>query len=162
MVKIIDAELLRAAPQLVAFVEADALDAQNPAHATWLREKLTRLEQGGAVFFGYFAGGRLAGFASIQVEMRPPEVCGGWGSCELLQIGVEEQSRRQGAGKALLRAIEEYLAPKHIYCLYLHTYARDRRAISFYLKNRFVPAGTVPHVYGPGAEGMLFLVRRLQ
>lgn len=145
---------------LILFAELETLCLSNPQDEAWIRRKLSRLDASGAEFYGIYEG-EMLGFATILVEDRPDGACDGYGACELLQIGIREEHRNKGLGSLILTFLEAELSRRRVYCLYLHTYAGDHEAIGFYLKNGYVPRGTVPHVYGPDLEGMLYLSKPL-
>lgn len=145
---------------VILFAELETLSLTNPQDEAWIRRKLGRLAAAGAEFYGVFEG-EMLGFATILVEDRPLGACDGYGACELLQIGIRAEHRSKGLGSHVLAFLEAELSRRRVYCLYLHTYAGDQEAIGFYLKNGYIPRGTVPHVYGPDLEGMLYLSKPL-
>lgn len=147
---------------LILFAELETLTMDNKEDEAWIRNKMSRLEASGAEFYGAYDKDQLIGFATILVEDRPYGACNGYGACELLQIGVRNEYRNHGYGSGLLSHIEEEVRGRNVYCLYLHTYAEDYDVIAFYGKNRYIPRGVVPDVYGPNLEGMLYLSKALK
>jgi ribosomal protein S18 acetylase RimI-like enzyme len=143
---------------LLGHAEFSLFALENDAHRHWLLNKIDRLLYCGAQYFGIFSThGKPLGIASVLVEPRPADLCGGWQSAEIMQIAVVETERKQGLGSYLLQAIEAHVRELRVSCLYLHTYPADFDVIAFYGKNGFMPTGLVPDFYGPGLEGKLYL-----
>ena len=146
---------------LVLWIETEALSIDNPDGRAWIKNKMRKFEASGCEFFGLFDDDKLIGFATILIEDRPAIVCDGYGACELLQIGIVSEYRKEGYGSMIMQHIEQYLMAKKVYCLYLHTYAPEYSVVAFYGKNGYIPRGVIPDVYGPDFDGMLYMSKTL-
>ncbi len=142
---------------LVLWAELEELSIDNPEDKAWIINKLNKLKAAGCDFFGCYNNENIVGFATILIEDRPKVACNGYGSCELMQLGIKAEYRNKGCGSKMLKYIEHYLINQKVYCLYMHTYALDYSVVAFYGKNGYIPRGVVPDVYGPNLDGMLYM-----
>ena len=132
----------------------------NPKHIDWIKKRIAVHYFRGAKFFGYFGEDNAPiGIAGLLIEeglesLRP--------RCELLDIGVYSNYRRKGFGSELLLITEKYAKDLGIYCMFMSTYARSYKVISFYGKNGYVPVATLPDVHGPNDEGIIFMRKILE
>ena len=140
---------------LLAEVEHSKLDLSNPEHERWLRRRMHRHYQRGALFYAYHDDGEEDAYGIIAVlHEDAPQGIDMWGArAEVLDIGVSKGHRRKGIGSKLLQHAEEIARDKGAYCLFMMTYAADYDVIAFYGKNGFIPVATIPDVFGPGLEG---------
>ncbi len=59
----------------------------------------------------------------------------------------------RGLGARLMAHCESVARQEGYHCLLVSTYAKQERAIRFYLREGFVPVATIPDVHGPSDEG---------
>ncbi len=105
-----------------------------------------------------------ARFVAIQDE----QVCGyvllqtlpdqqqGW----IGRLLVDTQARRQGAGRALVRAARNRALARDLAALTAHVPVRNVAGVEFYQRCGFVVCGLIEHFY-PTREGALMLSRAL-
>lgn len=144
---------------LLAEVEHTKLDRSNPDHELWLRRRINRHYQRGAMFYAYHEIGQEDAYGIIAVlhEEAPPGIPALGARAEVLDIGVSKRHRRKGIGSILLRQAEKIARSRGAYCLFMLTYAEDYDVIAFYGKNGFIPVATIPDVFGPHDEGNVVL-----
>ncbi|BCL77025.1 hypothetical protein JHS3_27610 [Jeongeupia sp. HS-3] len=143
---------------MLGYAEYSEFDLQNPAHLSWLRQRIDRLLYCGAQYFAILAEDNSPyAIASVLIDERPIELGGHWQSAELMQMAVAAELRKQGYGSQLLQYICAEMKTHRVYSLNLHTYPADYDVIAFYGKNGFMPCGLVPDHYGPELEGKLYL-----
>lgn len=144
---------------LLAEVECgNHFDFKSQKHHEWLKKRISVNFYRGMKFFGYFSKEDVPiGFAAILIDDGPEGVCCFGHSGELMDIAVFPKYRGDGIGSKLLVYVENYCRDKKVSCLYMTTYAKDYKVISFYGKNGFVPVATLPDVHGPNDEGKVFM-----
>jgi ribosomal-protein-alanine N-acetyltransferase len=97
-------------------------------------------------------GAEAAGFALGQTAADEAEV---------LTIAVAPWSRRQGVGRALLKALIEMSAARGARDLFLEVAADNRAAIQLYLRAGFARVGTRPGYYARADSAMDAVMMRL-
>lgn len=143
--------------ELIGEVEYSLFNVKNEEHINWLKKRIDRLYYSGAEFFGAFSeSGEVLGIVTILIE-EPPIGIKACSRCEVIQMGTSKGFRNKGCGSKLLNYAKDYAKGQGVYCMYMHTYAGDYDVIAFYGKNGFIPVGTLPDVYGPKDEGMLYM-----
>ena len=144
---------------LIAEVECgNHFDFSNQKHIQWLKRRIAVHFFRGTNFFCYYLeDGTPVGFAAVLIDKGPEGVCCFGNKAELLDIAIFPEFREKGYGSDLLVYTEEYSRQQGVYCMYMSTYAKDYRVISFYGKNGFIPVATLPDVHGPDDEGMLYM-----
>jgi ribosomal protein S18 acetylase RimI-like enzyme len=70
-------------------------------------------------------------------------------------IAVVPCYRRKGFGSKLLKKAEVYAKGRGIRKLYLDTEANNTRALSFYVKNKYITEGLLKDYYKDGSDGIL-------
>jgi len=149
---------------LMAEVECgDNFDPRLPQHVRWLRDRISERFASGARFFGiYLDEGIPVGFTAVRVEpvMEGVRYTGQYS--EIVAIGVVAKQRRRGHGSRLLQFSEQHARCEGAHCLYVATYAGARDTVEFYERNGFCRVATLPDVYGPMAEGRVYLRKLLR
>ena len=98
------------------------------------------------------AAGEMVGFAIVELVGGRQ---GRSGYCVTLDVAPVE--RRRGAGEALLRVGEQWLADSGADRMQLHVWAKNEGAIRFYERLGYVLRGTVPQFYGgPGMDALVY------
>jgi GNAT superfamily N-acetyltransferase len=135
----------------------------DPKHVEWLRRTINLRFLQGARFYAYFLEEQLPiGFISILLDEGPEGIhCFGH-KAEILDFGVLPEHRDKGYGTELLQYAERAVHDRGATVLYVATYAKQHRAISFYGKNGLIPVAALPDVHGPDDEGMVYLRKRLE
>lgn len=144
-------------PFLGLLAEAEAgthYDKGNPAHVSWLMEKVHRHYGRGVRFFGLFEGARAVGVIGLLVETHLQH---NWGLGYITDLAVDSDSRRRGYGSRLMEFVDEEARRMNCYCVYVDTYAADVRNVAFYTRNGYVPVAVLPDANGPGDEGQVWL-----
>jgi ribosomal protein S18 acetylase RimI-like enzyme len=151
-------DLLKTFYKLIAEVECgNHFDFANPHHDEWLRRRISRHYYLGTKFFAYYRRNQPVGFAALLVDEQLEGVRLFGQKTELLDIVIFPEFRSQGYGKKLLDYAERKSQDSGAYCMYVSTYAKNINAISFYVRNGFVPVANLPDVHGPGDEGLLVM-----
>jgi len=141
----------------------DRFDLDNPSHRGWLTERISRYYLRGIRFFALFQNEDTpVGFTSVDMDPKLDGVPYIGQYSEIMAIGVLPQYRRGGYGSQLLEYSEQFAREHGAYCLYVATYAGAHHTIAFYGKNGYVPMATLPGVYGPAAEGRLYMRKLLR
>lgn len=161
--EISSAELRRDFFGLLGELEAGpSFDPSVPSHASWLDRLIAARELLGAqTFAAYTAADEGIGFIALLFDRGPPGFASFGHKVEILDLGLFPQHRGRGVGARLLSRAEEEARSGKFHCLVVATYARQHRAIHFYLREGFVPVATVPDVHGPNDEGMAYLRKLL-
>ena len=161
--EISSAELRRDFFSLLGELEAGpSFDQTIPSHASWLDRRVAARELLGArTLAAYTSAGEGIGFIAFLLDQGPPGLVSFGHKVEILDLGLLPQHRGHGVGARLLASAEEHARNGKFYCLVVATYARQHRAIAFYLREGFVPVATVPDVHGPNDEGMAYLRKLL-
>ena len=117
----------------------------------WSREALIEeLTNPVAAFFTAVEGREILGYSGMH--------CAG-GECYLDNLAVFPQYRRQGVGKALLRALEEEARKRGGEFLSLEVRASNESAISLYQSRGFQEVGRRKHFYTDPQEDALILTK---
>ena len=135
-----------------------SFDGSNRDHAAWLARLVeARRLMGARTFAAYTAEGETVGFITALFDEGPPGVASFGHKVEILDLGLEPRHRGRGVGARLLAHLEVEGRDRKYHCVIVATYARQKRAIDFYVREGFVPVATLPDVHGPGDAGMLYL-----
>lgn len=144
--------------ELIGEVEYTLFSTKNEEHINWIKKRIDRLYYNGAEFFGAFNDrNEILGVIALLMDEPPQGINDDYHSCEVIEMGISKNVRHKGYGSQLLNYAENYAKNRNVYCMYLHTYAGDYDVIAFYGKNGFIPVGTIPDIYGPQNEGMLYM-----
>ena len=151
---------------LAAFADLECgskYDTRNPQHVRWVRRRLAIHCFRGARFYACYAAEQVpVGFVSILIDkgLEGVRCFGQW--TEILDLLVLEGYRGKGYGKALLEQAEKASVEAGACCMYVHTYAGNRAAMTFYIKHGFVPVAMLPDVNGHDDEGDVYLRKILE
>jgi GNAT superfamily N-acetyltransferase len=139
-----------------------AFDPSIPSHASWLDRLVAARERLGArTFAAYTSADEGIGFITLLFDHGPPGFASFGHKVEILDFGLFPEHRGRGVGSRLLTRAEEEARSEKFHCLLVATYARQHRAIAFYMREGFVPVATLPDVHGPNDEGMTYLRKLL-
>jgi GNAT superfamily N-acetyltransferase len=148
---------------LLGEVEAGRIfDGSNADHVVWLERLIAARELLGArTFADYDDAGEPIGFITVLFGQGPPGGIAYEHRVEILDLGLVASHRGRGVGARLLAHAEDEARTGKFTCIFVATYAGERRAVAFYLREGYVPVATLPDVHGPGDEGMVYLRKRL-
>jgi ribosomal protein S18 acetylase RimI-like enzyme len=79
----------------------------------------------------------------------------------IVMFGLFEQYRSQGLGQQLVDEAVKYSQQNGAECLYVDTYANNPGAISYYVKNGFLPVAYHPSENGLNDKGQVYLCKEL-
>lgn len=96
--------------------------------------------------------GGFVGFAAATFER--------WNKTGLIQwIGLEEEGRGRGIGSRMIERMAGFVKKNGGRKLYVNTGVANRDAISFYLKNGFLPEGIFRDWYHEGGDALWLALR---
>lgn len=105
------------------------------ATATWLAEE----------------GGRMAGFAIVEMAKSAGEMAG-----YIVTLEVLPEFRRRGAGRELLRLVEQSARDAHVRTLWLHVDVTNSGAIRLYEAHGFHGEGRVENFYAARRAALVY------
>lgn len=96
--------------------------------------------------------GKFAGFAAATYER--------WNRTGLIQwIGLEKTCRGRGIGSRMIGKLAKFVKRNGGRKLYVNTGVSNREAISFYIKNGFLPEGIFRDWYYEGGDALWLALR---
>jgi len=105
----------------------------------------------GVNFYGSFdKEGKSIGFLSLFLDRKIHFPT----NAEVMGMAITSDLRGKGFGSELLQYAEKVAKENNVYVMFMHTYAKDQKAISFYGKNGFEPVATIPDIYGPDEDNV--------
>lgn len=133
-----------------------------PNHIRWLEKRIHQHFERGVQFYTVYSNNKVAmGFIALWLDEGLDDIPYLGQYSEILDLGVLPKYRGQGLGSKLLSFAESIASSSH-YCIYLSTYAKDHRVISFYGRNNYTPVATMPDVHGPNDEGRVWMRKILR
>ena len=148
-------ELLRSLYDLVAEVEfGDHFDKANREHANLLRQRVDHHFSNGCEVFGYHEKDTEEPVGYVMTVLTKDMVAD---DCEIMEIGVEKESRGKGIGSELLVFVEAHHGKDRLDRIVVRTYAADFEVIHFYGKNGYAPIAVIPGTNGPEDEGTIVM-----
>lgn len=119
------------------------------------REWISRwFQSDSAVTVVALIGGKPVGFAMLGRFSEPPEILL---SAELLAIAVEPSNQRVGAGRMLMKEIEEIALSRGVNRLFLHTAKENTPAQKLFASRLFIPSNLKRKFYPAGQDALLMV-----
>jgi ribosomal protein S18 acetylase RimI-like enzyme len=118
------------------------------AHRYWQGVK-NALRAGGRALFAAYEGDEIVGSVQLDLATMP----NGLHRAEVMKLFVHRRARRQGIGRALMTAVEDFARSQQRYLLVLDTRAGDL-AEKLYESMGYVRAGSIPN-FARSATGAL-------
>ncbi len=148
-------ELLESLYDLVAEVElGNHFERGNKEHADLLKQRVDPHFNNGCEVFGYREKGAEGPVGYVMTVVSRGMVAN---DCEIMEIGVEKESRGKGIGSELLAFVEAHHGKDRLDRIVVRTYAADFEVIHFYGKNGYAPIAVIPGTNGPEDEGTIVM-----